>query len=126
MASRNPILKNNNSRVASSIRLRDMLQFQAILRTGFFANSAGITKIILKKELIDIVSPFLKMVKAPVWQSIEQRPQPVHFSLLMMGITSFLARIPFKKSRRVIFSLNPKAFNFSLSLRVQVVAPHFY
>jgi hypothetical protein len=59
MTSRNPILENNDRRIASSIRSRDRLQFQAIFRTGFFANSTGITEIRPKKELIGLLSSVL-------------------------------------------------------------------
>jgi hypothetical protein len=60
LAPGNPILKNDDSGVASSIRFRDMLQFQAILRTGFLANSAEVTQIVSKKELIGAISCALK------------------------------------------------------------------
>jgi hypothetical protein len=36
-----------------------MLQFQAILRAGFFANSTGIAEFMTKKKLVGIVSSIL-------------------------------------------------------------------
>ena len=63
---------------------------------------------------------------APFGQWVAQRPQPVHFSLSMMGITSpFRENIP-SSSRRVMLSLDLKECNLSLFLPVQVFALHLH
>jgi hypothetical protein len=56
----NLILKNDGDGVASSVRFRYTLQFQAILRTGFLANSAEVTQTMPKKDTISTVSCALK------------------------------------------------------------------
>jgi hypothetical protein len=57
------------------------------------------------------------MFNALVEQSIAQSPHPVHSSLFKIGKPSFLDRIPFKNSRRLILFLNRAEFKFSLSLQ---------
>ncbi len=66
------------------------------------------------------------MVNAFVGQSIAQRPHPVHFSLLRIGKPSFLDRIPFKNSRRLILFLNREEFKFSLSLQEWMFVRFFH
>jgi hypothetical protein len=65
------------------------------------------------------------MFNALVEQSIAQRPHPVHFSLLRIGNPSFLDRIPFKNSRRLILFLNREEFKFSLSLQGRIFVRPF-
>jgi hypothetical protein len=50
----NLIFKNDCNTATLSIPFRRRLQFQTILRTGFLANTAGITPITPKKEPIGI------------------------------------------------------------------------